>query len=313
MRRFTFVAAMFLLAATSARADGDRAFASVSTLDPAAHARLESSIATARSREPQLFDTVRNIVAHADDLDRRKEGRFYPMGALLRGSTRGRTGAALALLEPVLDPQRFALPQSSSARIALRAGLVEAAGATRDPAAAPVYRAILASGTELYELRAAAEALGKLAIDADVATLARLATTPGPKQDAVVAGLGSCRRVAAARALAAVASQGKTGMAAKQLLRSLSAMGSAWALATPNAAPASEIAAIRDTTARAAFAMFVSAPDTDVRNEAATALEVIASPDAPAWIAAQKSGASPELAAALDSLAQRLARARRTP
>ena len=307
MRRFTFVAAMFLLAASSARADASGPFASVSSLDAASRARLETSIALARSREPSTFDAVRDLVAHADALDHRKQGRFVAMGPILRGTTRGHAGAAMALLEPLVAPERFAMPASESARVALRAGLIEAAGDTRDAAAAPVYRAILASGTEFYELRAAAEALGKLGQDADVATLARLATTPGPKQDAVIAGLGSCRRAAAARALASVVAQGKTGMAAKRLLRSLAAMGSAWALRAPNAAPAAEIPVIRDTAARAAFASFVAAPDADVRAEAANTLVVIDSPDAPGWVAAARTSASPELAAALDALATRLA------
>ena len=312
MRRFTFVAAMFMLAATSARAESG-AFASVSSLDAGARARLETNIAQARTREPSTFDAVRSVVAHADELDRRKQGRFAPMGPIFRGIARGHAGAAMALLEPLVAPERFSLPSSDSARIALRAGLLEAAGDQRDPAAAPVFRAILANATETFEVRAAAEALGKLAASGsaesagDVALLARLATTPGPKQDAVVAGLGSCRRIGAARALASVASQGKRGMPAKWLLRSLAAMGSTWALATPNAAPAAEIPSIRETTARAAFAMFLAAQDDDVRSEAATALVVIDHPDAPRWVASARSSASPALATALDTLAQRLA------
>jgi len=211
----------------------------------------------------------------------------------------------MALLEPLVAPQRFTMPTSETARIALRAGLLEAAGDLKDPAAAPVYRAIIASETEFYELRAAVEALGKLGTDQDVAMLATLAQTRGPKQDAVIAGMGACRRVAAARALEAVVAQNPTGMSAKQLARALSAMGSAWALATPNAAPALEAPAIRDTTARAALAMFVS--NAEARQDASNALVVIAAPDAPRWIADAKRAASAELATALDALAARLA------
>ncbi len=306
MRRFTFVAAMFMLAATSARAESG-AFASVSSLDAASRARLDTAIARAHTREPSTFDAVRSVVAHADELDRRKQGRFAPMGPIFRGIARGHAGAAMALLEPLVAPERFSLPSSDSARIALRAGLIEAAGDQRDPEAAPVFRAILANGTENFEVRAAAEALGKIATNGDVATLAHLATTPGPKQDAVIAGLGSCRRIGAARALASVVTQGKRGMPAKWLLRSLAAMGSTWALATPNAAPAAEIPSIRETTARAAFAMFLAAQDDDVRSEAATALVVLDHPDAPAWVASARLSSAPALATALDTLAQRLA------
>jgi hypothetical protein len=294
-----------LLAAGAAQAG--LPFASVASLDAGARARLETSIATARAREPATFDAVRTIVTRADELDRQKRGRLYPMTPILRGVTRGHAGSAMALLEPLVAPDRFTMPQSETARIALRAGLIEAAGDQKDPAAAPVYRAIVATSTEFFEVRAAVEALGKLALDADVATLSRLATTPGPNQDAVVAGLGSCRRAGAARALESVVAQHPTGMAAKHLLRSLSAMGSAWALATPNAAPALEAPAIRDTAARAALAMFVATSEADVRTDASNALVVIAAPDTPQWIADAKKTASPELASALDALASRLA------
>ncbi len=282
-------------------------FASVASLDSGARARLETAITAARAHEPATFDAVRTIVTRADELDRQKRGRFYPMTPILRGVTHGHAGSAMALLEPLVAPERFTMPRSESARIALRAGLIEAAGDQKDPAAAPVYRAIIATSTEFFEVRAAVEALGKLALDADVATLSRLVTTPGPNQDAVVAGFGSCRRAAAARALEAVVAQRPTGMAAKHLLRSLSAMGSAWALATPNAAPALEAPAIRDTSARGALAMFVATSEADVRTDASNALVVIAAPDTPQWIADAKKTASPDLAAALDALASRLA------
>ena len=286
-----------LLVAGAARADVP--------LSSEARTRLDSSIRSAHARDASTFDAVKNVVAQADALDHQKRGRFYPMTSLFRGVVRGHPNAAMALLEPLVAPGRFTMPSSESARIALRAGLLEAAGDAKDPAAAPVYRAIVANETEFYELRAAVEALGKLGNDADVAMLATLAQTRGPKQDAVIAGMGMCRRVAAARALEAVVAQNPTGMSAKHLARSLSAMGSAWALATPNAAPAQEIPAIRETTGRAALALFVSSAD--ARYDAANALVVIAAPDAPSWIADAKRTASPELATALDGLAARLA------
>ncbi len=306
------VATTIALTASDAHADG---FASVTTLDASARARLEASITTARSHEPQAFDTVRAIVARADDLDHQKRGRFYPMAALLRGSTRGRQ-AAMALLEPIVSPERFTMPHVESARIALRAGLIEAAGDQKEQVAAPVFRAIVQSSNEFYEVRAAAEALGKLGLDSDVATLAQLASTAGPKQEAVIAGLGDCRRTPAAHALEAVVGSKPTGMLAKRLARALGAMGAAWTLAIPNAAPPLEVPTIRDTTARAALALFVSATEADVRQDASNALVVIAAPDTPSWIARARASVSPALALELDTLQTRLAHnptTRRTP
>jgi hypothetical protein len=298
------VAATVLGAPTPARAD---AFASVTTLDPGARAQLVASIAAAHGRDAGAFESVRTVVARADALDHTKQGRFYPMTALLRGVTRGHAGAALALLEPIVEPEHFTMPASSSARIALRAGLIEAAGDKKEPAVAPVFRAILTSGTEYFEVRAAAEALGKLALDTDVATLARLATTQGPNQDAVIAGLGDCRRIGAARALETVAGQHPTGTMAVHLLRSLELMGSAWTLAIANAAPAGEVQAIRETTARASFAMFTSTTEPYVRTDASNALIVIAAPITTQWIASARGSAPPERVADFDALAARFA------
>src|SRR5438445_5215964 len=129
-------------------------------LSSEARSRLETSIQSARARDATTFDAVRGVVARADALDHEKRGRFYPMTSLLRGVVRGHAGSAMALLEPLVAPERFTMPHSDSARIALRAGLLEAAGDSKDPAAAPVYRAIIGNATEFYELRAAVEALG---------------------------------------------------------------------------------------------------------------------------------------------------------
>jgi hypothetical protein len=308
------VTSAFLALASAAHAD---TFASVGTLDAASRATLESSIAAARGRDAQTFSTVSDIIAHADELDHHKRGRGYPMASLLRGSVRGHAGATMALLEPLIAPTKFALPHSPSALLSLRAGLIEAAGDQRDPAAAPVYRAIISTSTEPGELRAAVEALGKLGIDADVAMLSRLALTAGPTQDAIVTGIGTCRRASAAHALETLASQHPTGMLAKHLLRSLGTIGSAWALALPHAAPAGEVATIRDTAARAALAMFVSSTEPDVQMDASNALIVIAAPDTPQWIASAKSSAQPGTVVALDALQTRFANnpatIRRTP
>jgi len=298
------IVAAFASASTMVRAD---TFASVTTLDPRVRTQLAASIAAAHARDSGVFDSVRTVVSRADALDHMKRGRFYPMTVLLRGVTRNHAGAALALLEPIVAPERFTMPNSPSALIALRAGLIEAAGDKKELTAAPVFRSILSSGTEYFEVRAAAEALGKLALDADVALLARLATTRGPNQHAVIAGLGDCRRIGAAQALEAVVAQRPTGMMAKHVLRSLELMGSAWALAIANAAPTSEVRGIRTTTARAAFAMFTSATEADVRTDASNALVVIAEPGTSQWIASTRSSAPPDLVAALDALNDRLA------
>ena len=172
-------------------------------LSSEARTRLDATIQSAHTRDAATFDAVRGVVAQADALDHHKGGRFYPMTSLLRGVMRGHP--EWRWRSSSRSSRRSASRcTSETARIALRAGLLEAAGNLKNPAAAPVYRAIIASETEFYAVRAAVEALGKLGNDPDVAMLATLAQTRGPKQDAVVAGMGACRRVAAAKALEGV-------------------------------------------------------------------------------------------------------------
>ncbi len=296
-----------LVLAWSSTAAASAPFASVTSVDSATRTRLDTSIAKGRHDTPATFDAVSSVVTRADALDHQKRGRFFPMTPLLRSVTRGRPGAALALLEPLVFPERFTMPSSESARVALRAGLIEASGELRDPAAAPIYRSIITTGTEFYEVRAAVEALGRLGQDADAAMLASLATSSGPKQDAAIAGLGGCRRLVAARALAQLASQKLPGARARSVLWSLATMASAWGLATPNAAPPAELASIRDAAGRAALAVFSNPDDESVRLGAANTLVAIDPPDAPTWIAAAKKDAAPALAGALDALAARLA------
>ena len=302
--------AMALLSLAPAALADSQPFASTSSLDAPARAQLDAAIANAKALSPQSFDGVRRAIARAGALDHGRRGRFYPMTPMFREIARasaGRPGASLALLEPLLFPERFTLPSASSALIALRAGLLEAAGDLADPAAAPVYRTIIANGTEFYEVRAAVEALGKLGQDSDVAMLSHLATTSGPKQDAAIGGIGACRRVAAARALGTLAKTSLPPSRAKLLLSSLGTMASSWALATPHAAPAAERDALRAAAAEASLAVYVAAAGEEVRAAASDAIMTIDAPTTNDLILAARSGASRETSLRLDALSIRFA------
>ncbi|MBX7114816.1 MAG: hypothetical protein K1X64_10870 [Myxococcaceae bacterium] len=273
-------------------------------LDVASKEHIAAVLGLAKLEAPRVATAVAAIVKRADTFDQKRRGRFFPMGPMLRQAARGATGhPALLLLEPVIFPERFVRPQSPSAQVALRAGLLEAAGNFKDDLAAPVYRAILANGVEFFELRAAAEALGKLGLDADVTWLAKLATSPGNKQDAVIAGLGSCRHPVAARALMAVAASKPDTARAKRVAQSLGTMGSAWALETLDK-PAAEMASLRSQTARAALTLFIST-EGEARDAASDALMAIDAPETPALIAAEMAHASPPGQTALAALRTR--------
>jgi hypothetical protein len=258
-------------------------------------ASIDRSILSAKSQHPETFARVASIVSRADKLDHHKRGPFASMGPMFRSLG---PNAGPALMEPLLHPERFAMPKEERARVALRVGLIEAAGALSDPSAAPLWRSILDESNEMHEVRAAAEALGRVASDADAAHLIALATTKGPKQQAVVSGIGSCRRIDVARALGDVGS--RDPVLAALAARSLARLGSSWA---PDAA---KLVVVRSEAARQAIRILLTTSG-DARTAASDALMAIDSPDTPAAISDARAGASAEQNQALDEALARFA------
>jgi RNase P/RNase MRP subunit POP5 len=197
---------------------------------------------------------------------------------------------------------------SESAWTAWRVGLLEAVGMLRDPRSEPVLRAVLDSPeTNFAVVKAAAEALGRVGSDAAAAKLVAMAKAKGPKQAAVMAGMGECRRTKVAEALAAAIGARPDDATAKLLLRSLGNVGSAWAWKTPVIAASGEEAAVRSAAAKALVGAFV-AYEGEARSDATSAILVVDEASTPALIAAAKQKASPEARAALDALAARFAK-----
>ena len=162
--------------------------ASAASFDRAA---LERSVKQARVESPEVFARVRGVVEQADALQGRSRGRLFPFPAMLRSMTKRDAGAAFALVEPLVAPERFTMPLTPRALVALRAGLLEAAGSLREPSLAPVYRSFIVASEPREVTRAAAEALAKLGVEADAAMLSKLALTEGALQDSAISALGS--------------------------------------------------------------------------------------------------------------------------
>lgn len=278
------------------------------TLDPLAARQFEQALLRARTEVPSVFAAVKGVVARADQFDAKRRGRYFALTPQLRDlarSAQGKPGVALALLEPVVHPERFVMPTKESALVSLRAGLIEAAGDLKDPLVAPVLRGVLTQSTRFHDVRAATEALGKLGLEEDVTALSRLATTEGPMQDAVLTGLGSCRRLTAVKALAAVAASKPKTERAMIVAQALGRLAGSWVLRIPNAAPAAELESIRSQSAAAAVTLFVSATEKSARDAASDAVVTIDAAETPALIAAARTSATQ---AELDSLLHRFER-----
>jgi HEAT repeat protein len=267
--------------------------------------QLASEIEEARNAQPAAFSAVATIQNRMPELEAHKRGRYANVGPLLK--TIG-PSALLPMLELIAfdGPTRGDL--SESAWTAFRSGLLEAVGVLRDPRAGPVLRAVLEGNErEFHVLRSAAEALGYLGDDSSAAKLVEIARTRGPKQEAVLAGMGSCRRLSVAEALASELATHPAAGSAEYVVKSLGEVGNAWAWKTPGASAKSEERAVRETAARALVAAFVSYGE-PVRQAASNALMVVDDPSTPTLIQAAQQGASPDVAAALTALGARFQR-----
>jgi hypothetical protein len=274
-------------------------------LPPDARLQLSSEIEHARTTQPQAFTAVATVQARLSDLDAHKRGRYANVGPLLKS-------IGPSALLPMLQAIAFEAPArgklSESAWTAYRSGLLEAVGVLRDPRAEPVLLAALDGDERNYQvLRSAAEALGYLGTDAAAARLVALARPRGPKQAAVLAGMGSCRRLPVAQTLATTLAAHPAEATALSVVKSLGEVGNAWAWKTPGVTAKSEESAVRETAARALVTAFASYGD-PVRQAASNALMVVDDPSTPHLIDDAQRHASPDTSEALAALAARFER-----
>lgn len=280
----------------SARADGIGVQARY--LKQSDRAALKAEITKARAKHPAVFKTVAQAPDIAREVDENKRGRAASITLPLKALGPDALYPMLEMLA-IDGPPRGKL--SDSAWTTLRVGLLEAVGMIGDAKAKPVLTAVLDRESQFEIVRAATEALGRLGDDASAKKLAKLATKPGSRQAGVLAGIGECRRVVCAQALASFAGA-QDASAALVIIKSLQDVGNAYAWKTPSVAKSGEGDQVRALAADALVKLFVANPGYP-RQKAITALQIVAAPSTPKLIQAAKQGADPELAAALDELA----------
>ncbi len=262
---------------------------------------LLRQISLARKDDPSAFQALAGIKARMPELDRRKRGRLAPVTPRLRALG---PRALLPLLEELSSSKSGSL--GGTARVGWRVGLLEAVGVLRDPRATPVLRRVLQGESDAAIVRAAAAALGALGDQESVDLLTALSAHPGGKQLAVIAGMGECRRLAAARTLARLLAQQPREELAAALVRSLGEMGSAWAWETPRLATSPEGPALRGVAARALLDAFVHSAG-QLQQAAESAILLVDAPGTLELIAQMKSDVPAALRSALERLAQRVA------
>jgi HEAT repeat protein len=265
------------------------------------HGAVQKQIAAARRDDPSAFTALAAVKSRVPELDRKKRGRLAAVTPLLRALG---PRALLPMLDEATRPETTL---TGTARTAWRVGLLEAVGALRDPRATPVLRQLIAEESEVAVIRAAAGALGNLGDLEAVQALTALATTRGPKQLAVIAGMGECRRLPAARTLAGLLARRPGEELALALVKALGELGTAWAWETPRLAALAEGAAVRALAAGALLDAFVRY-DRHVRDAAATGILLVDAPRTLELIGRARAGAPRALQAELDRLSRRVER-----
>jgi hypothetical protein len=272
-------------------------------LKPEARADLKASIDKARVTDATTFRDVRELVAHARELDRRARGRKAAISMQLAGLGQK---ALLPMLELVaFDAPPLAAGETAAERASVQRDLIEAIGLLHDVRATPVLLAILARDGDFDTTRTAAEAVARLeSADAASALLAALGKASGDRATAILSGMGACHHKVIAEALGGRLNAHPDEAAARHVVKALGHVGNAWAWQT--LADRSEEAAVREAAARALVGAYVYYTG-DVREAAAKALLVVDDAHTTALLEAARRSASPELALALDELARRLA------
>jgi hypothetical protein len=247
------------------------------TLEPGERAALEQRIAEARVRNPDSFKRVAALRQGLARLDRQRRGPLAPVTAWLDAVP----DATWALADALAFSGEVDMALPRSARVAWQAGLLEALGSRRDVTTEPLLRAALTvPGLPPTVRRSAAEALGRRGTDGAVTALTQAAAAfAGADRQAVLQGMGSCRRLAITALLAQHLARATNEAEQLGLVKALSVNGNRWALETPLGAPRpAEVPRLQSTAAGALVRVYVSSSGR-LKTEARDALRVVDAPD----------------------------------
>lgn len=296
------------LAVLLAAGDASAAGLVMNATDLPAKARtdLAQEIARAKTDVPELVKEVREVAAHARELDASSRLPGAPLTMPLKALGPRAFGPMIELL--AFDaPVARDLP--GTAATALRLGLIEAVGIIRDARAIPVFALLLDRATDFDTQRASAEGLARIGTDDAVAVLSSAAQKARgtERERAILSGMHDCRREAAAKLLASRLDAADVDDAtARIVVKSLGGVGNAWAWKTlPSQA---EQTATRAAAARALVRAYVRFGSSEVREAAAKALLVVDDPSTTALVAEAKRTANADALAALGALEKRLAK-----
>ncbi|MDB4934785.1 MAG: hypothetical protein JWP87_1757 [Labilithrix sp.] len=298
------------LALATTTFDASAAGLAVDSSELAAKSRssLKADIEKARTETPDLFRQVYDIAKRAGELDAgaRRQGTPLTMHFKVLGNR-----ALMPMLELLAFDGHAPADLTPSARDALRVGLIEAVGIVRDARAVPVLARIALRERDVDTTHASADALGRIGTDEAFTALvtaldaADAATPNGERVQALLAGVGSSRRVDGTKLLAKRLDAHPDTATAKAAVKALGVAGNAWAWKT--LASRTDEATVRELAARALVKAYLSYGG-EVRTAATNALLVVDDAHTSAIVTEARRAATTDQATLLDDLATKLAK-----
>lgn len=289
-----------LVGAATARADGlalatndlsaeaRKALVKDAAAHKAAHADTWNAVRDVPGIKPEVYKAFRNPRPIAAlDLKRLGKEALLPMLSAL-----------------VLETPAVMLNEAEKEAYVI--GLLEASSALRDARSGPVYTAIFESkGKSAGVLRAAAEAMGRLCGDAELASLKKHTASADPLRAHAIRGLSQCRRKEGAEHLASLLAAATDAASAEPIADALGLAASSWAwkaMGAKHAAAAKDVQAVAAKALVGAFARYK-----DARPTAKKSLRLVDAPDVAKLISAVRPAVDVETQTALDALATQLA------
>ncbi|MCU0655282.1 MAG: hypothetical protein MUF64_08335 [Polyangiaceae bacterium] len=227
------VAALFAAALASAPRSAWAETAGIAVRAGALSEQLRASllkeVTAFRASTPAPFAALRKVRGHKPEVYRELRNPL-PLLAV----TRELRALGPSALLPMLNELAFeARPREGATEAewgALREGLLDTVGLLRDRRAAPVLLAAFEQGSlELNARIAAAKGLGRLGGDAELVALTKHLSTSDPVRVAALAGLGECKRIESATALAGLLTQESNEAEAERIARAMGSLASSWA------------------------------------------------------------------------------------
>lgn len=300
--------ALIALGAAPSHAAGAGIAVRPDVLAAQARTSLSAEIAAYRASTPAAFDALRKVRGHKPEVYREQRNPL----PLLAVTKELRALGAAALL-PMLNELAFeARPRegaSDAEWAALREALIETVGLLRDRRAAPVLLAAFEQGSLDAGARvAAAKGLGRLGGDAELAALSKHTAAKDPARNAAVAGLGECKRVESATALASLLAQENDEAEAERVARAMGSLASSWAWQAMGESRKAEGLAVRLAVAKSLVPAFARLRG-EGRDRARKSLLLAEHPDTPALIDAQIAKSDATTADALRALRKSIVKA----